>query len=102
MRRLLGREAFAFTLSLFALLPCVATTARSQDAKSFYQGSTVKFVVGSAPGGGYDTFARLLAPHLSRALGATVVAVAEVNRHGHKPPLLHVCAGFADGDCRSI
>jgi tripartite-type tricarboxylate transporter receptor subunit TctC len=94
LRRLLGREAFAFTLSLFALLPCVATTARSQDAKSFYQGSTVKFVVGSAPGGGYDTFARLLAPHLSRALGATVVVenapgaggLVALNRHYSSKP----------------
>lgn len=51
----------------------IPTTARAQDAETFYRGSIVKFVVGSAPGGGYDTFARLLAPHLADTLGATVV-----------------------------
>lgn len=94
MRRLLGPNAFVFTFPLLAIFLCVATVARSQDAKSFYQGNTVKFVVGSAPGGGYDTFARLLAPHLSKALGAAVVVenvpgaggLVALNRHYASKP----------------
>jgi len=31
----------------------------------FYQGKTLRLVVGSAPGGGYDAYARLVARHLS-------------------------------------
>jgi tripartite-type tricarboxylate transporter receptor subunit TctC len=87
-------EALAFAFTLFAASVCAATMARGQDPKSFYQGSTVKFVVGSAPGGGYDTFARLLAPYLSKELGATVVVenvpgaggLVALNRHYSSKP----------------
>lgn len=60
-------------LGAAALSVALGTAAFAQDAKSFYQGNTVKLVVGSAPGGGYDSFARFLAPHLGRVLGASVV-----------------------------
>lgn len=45
----------------------------AQDATSFYKGKTVKFVVGTGVGGGYDAYARMLAPHLAKALDATVI-----------------------------
>ena len=33
----------------------------------------MRFVVGFGPGGGYDAYARMLAPYLSKTLGATVI-----------------------------
>jgi tripartite-type tricarboxylate transporter receptor subunit TctC len=36
-------------------------TAKADD---FYKGKRVKFLVGSSPGGGYDTYSRVLARHL--------------------------------------
>jgi len=64
-----------FVFGCIALVAMVSsgTSPLAQDAKSFFQGNTIKLVVGSAPGGGYDSFARFLAPHLGRVLGATVV-----------------------------
>jgi len=51
-----------------------ATPAQSaQGAAGFYKGKTVHFIVGYGPGGGYDTYARLLGPHFEKATGATVV-----------------------------
>jgi tripartite-type tricarboxylate transporter receptor subunit TctC len=42
-----------------------ATTAFAQDAvEAFYRGKTVTITVGSAVGGGYDTYARLVGRHL--------------------------------------
>src|SRR6476659_2152650 len=35
-------------------------------AQDFYAGKDIKIVVGSAPGGGYDTVARVLARHIGR------------------------------------
>ena len=35
-------------------------------AADFYQGQTLRLVVGSAPGGGYDTYTRMIARHLGR------------------------------------
>jgi len=39
----------------------------------FYKGKTLTFVVPYATGGGYDAWARLLAPYLTKHTGATVV-----------------------------
>lgn len=47
--------------------------AQAQDAASFFEGKTVKIIVGYGPGGGFDTYARMIAPHLEKALGTTVI-----------------------------
>jgi tripartite-type tricarboxylate transporter receptor subunit TctC len=36
------------------------------DAADFYKDRTITFIIGSAPGGGYDTYSRLIASHLGR------------------------------------
>jgi tripartite-type tricarboxylate transporter receptor subunit TctC len=47
---------------------------RAQDAeKAFFAGKTVRMVVGSGVGGGYDVFSRIIAPYLARTLGTTVI-----------------------------
>jgi len=54
--------------------PAAATTiSASLDAAKFYRGKTVRILVGSPPGGGYDIYARLVAPALATKLGATVL-----------------------------
>ncbi len=63
---------------LFLLLAVLWTVSgspvRAQDAeKAFYAGKTVRMIVGSGVGGGYDVFTRLIAPYLSRTLGTTVI-----------------------------
>jgi tripartite-type tricarboxylate transporter receptor subunit TctC len=40
----------------------------SQAQENFYQGKTIKLVIGSTTGGGYDLWARLLAQYLGRHL----------------------------------
>ena len=52
---------------------CAAGTALAETAKEFYSGKTVRIVVGYGPGGGYDAYARMLAPHLAKQIGATVI-----------------------------
>lgn len=47
--------------------------AAQESEQAFFAGKTVRFVVGFGPGGGYDSYARMLAPYLSRTLGAKVV-----------------------------
>lgn len=66
-----GRAAFVAVLAAAGLL--AASAASAQDAASFYKGKTARIVVGYGPGGGYDAYARMLAPHLAKALGATVI-----------------------------
>lgn len=50
-----------------------ASAARAEDAAAFYKGKTVRFLVGYGTGGGYDAYARMLAPYFAKALDATVV-----------------------------
>ena len=50
------------------------SSLQAQEAeKAFYAGKTVRMIVGSGVGGGYDVFSRLIAPYLSKTLGATVI-----------------------------
>jgi tripartite-type tricarboxylate transporter receptor subunit TctC len=48
-------------------------TPQSGGEDAFFRGKTVRILVGSPPGGGYDLYARMLAPHMARRLGATVI-----------------------------
>lgn len=49
----------------FAVLPLGPVA----DAADFYKDRTITFIIGSAPGGGYDTYSRLVASHLGRQIG---------------------------------
>src|SRR5512145_322755 len=50
---------------LFSLFLVAAAPARAQDdAAAFYKGKQLRMIVGSAVGGGYDLFARIVARHM--------------------------------------
>lgn len=55
------------TAATAAIVACSAAAvpfaASAQSVKEFYQGKTVSMKVGFNPGGGYDTYARLVAQH---------------------------------------
>lgn len=51
----------------------VPSPASAQSAADFYKGKTVKIIVGFGVGGGYDTYARMLAPYLRDVLQTTVI-----------------------------
>src|SRR6266853_4563624 len=47
------------------------------DAADFYKDRTITFIIGSAPGGGYDTYSRLIASHLGRQIGGQPAIVPQ-------------------------
>ncbi len=58
--------------ALLTSFVAVAPSAYAQDAVAqFYKGKTVNIVVGSTPGGGFDTYARVLSRYLGRYLPGT-------------------------------
>ncbi len=65
-------SACRFLLASAAASAALLSSAQAED-KAYYQGKTVRMIVGSGPGGGYDVFSRMIAPYLSRVLGTTVV-----------------------------
>ena len=70
-----GHRHFArfFFASLAICGLATVLSARAEDPGAFFKGQTVHFLVGYSPGGGYDTYARMLAPHFEKQTGATVV-----------------------------
>jgi tripartite-type tricarboxylate transporter receptor subunit TctC len=52
----------------------LTSAANAQDPAAFYKGRTVVIVIGAAPGGGYDTYGRLIARHIGKHIpGAPAV-----------------------------
>lgn len=72
-----------FPLTKRAALACVAGIALGAfaggapgahaDEAAFFKGKTVRVIVGFSPGGGYDAYARMMAPYMAQRLGANVV-----------------------------
>src|ERR1700757_4592208 len=56
-------EMIAMLAGIFAVLIAATQPAQSQD---FYQGKTIKFIVGATAGGSLDTYTRLIARRLSK------------------------------------
>ena len=53
-------------LGLFTALLAPPLAAHAQGAADFYRGKTVTLIVGYSSGGGYDTYARILARHIGK------------------------------------
>jgi tripartite-type tricarboxylate transporter receptor subunit TctC len=73
-----------------------------------YAGETVTFVVPYDPGGGYDVYARVMAPYLEEALDATVVvenqpgagglvAISSLAQAGDDPNTIAIMNGAGNG-----
>ena len=87
-----GAAALAFALGIAATPPATA-----QDAEAaFYHGKTVRIVVGYGPGGGYDVYARMVAPYLAKALDATVIVENQPGAGG-LTALANIYNGQPDG-----
>jgi tripartite-type tricarboxylate transporter receptor subunit TctC len=52
-------------------------SASGAGADDFYAGKTIHFVVGSAAGGGYDTYTRMIAHHIGRYIPGNPSVVVE-------------------------
>jgi len=103
--RKFGQPTNAASLACLVVMGCcmalqmpVLPNAKSAslDAAEFYRGKTVRILVGSPPGGGYDIYARLVAPALAAKLGATVL-VENKDGNGGLAALTTLLVRPADG-----
>jgi tripartite-type tricarboxylate transporter receptor subunit TctC len=53
------------------------TTASAQAPESFYKGKQIRMIIPSGAGGGYDTYARVLAQHLERHIPGAPAIVSQ-------------------------
>src|SRR5262245_12872682 len=62
---------------IIALLLAALGGDRLAGAQSFYEGKTVRIIVGLAPGGGFDTYARVVARHIGRHVPGNPTFIVE-------------------------
>ena len=71
------------SLAAKAVAVIVATVGTSvpvsaNEGESFYAGKTLTYIVATKPGGGYDTYARLIAAHLPKHLPGVRVRIQNI------------------------
>jgi len=76
--RALGRGS----VSAASLRASRGFAAAAGAAPEFYRGKALRILVGSPPGGGYDVYARLVAPALAQKLGAEVLVENKAGNGG--------------------
>lgn len=55
----------------------VVVTGAADAAGPFYEGKTVRIIVGTSPGGGYDTYTRLIARHWGKYIPGNPTLIVE-------------------------
>ena len=70
------RKSFGLISVVFAVL-LIGASSRTSGAADFYQGKTIRFIVGFAAGGGYDSYTRTVARHMSKHLPGHPATVVE-------------------------
>ncbi|MCK4868290.1 MAG: hypothetical protein KAT39_09575, partial [Alphaproteobacteria bacterium] len=78
------------------VLSIALTVAGTANASEFYKGKTITYIVSTSPGGGYDTYARLIAKYLEKHLEAKV-RVKNLPGAGHIVGTNTLAASKADG-----
>ena len=73
MMRLASLRRAALAIGVLAIAAFGTVQAQAQSPEEFFKGKTVRIVVGYGPGGGYDIYARMIAPYIAKALGASVI-----------------------------
>jgi len=69
-------------MSLF--LAFIASSAAAQTAENLYKGKTIRMIVGTSAGGGFDTYTRTLARHFGRHVpGQPSIIVENMPGAGH-------------------
>lgn len=60
------KTGLSLGISLAALMGALIAPAQADSIEDFYRGTAFKLLVASGPGGGYDTYTRVLGRHIGR------------------------------------
>jgi tripartite-type tricarboxylate transporter receptor subunit TctC len=63
--------------SLLAFMLVMGLATPTFAAAPFYEGKTIRLIVGFSPGGGFDTYSRVIGRHLGKQIPANPVVVVE-------------------------
>lgn len=68
---------------ILLMLFCSPPLHASQADLDFYKGKTLTYIVATKPGGGYDTYARLIGRYMQKYMPETTVIIKNVPGAGH-------------------
>lgn len=91
MSRLLALVG-AFAAVVFAAAPAFA-----QTGADYFKGKTITYIVATSPGGGYDTYGRLVAEYMQHYLPGATILVRNVPGAGHLIGTNAIYAAKPDG-----
>lgn len=80
-----------------AVLTAATGAAQAQDGAAFYNGKTVNYIVATKPGGGYDTYGRLVAEYMQKHLSGSTFVVRNMPGAGHLIGANAIYAAKPDG-----
>lgn len=96
----MGRAVRTVGRGLIAALLCTVASAASAQGKmseeEYFRGKSMRMIVGSGTGGGFDTYARMIAPFLAKLLDATMVVENQPGA-GNIRALNNLAAAAPDG-----
>ena len=75
----------------------LAGPAVAQSGAEFYKGKTVTYIVATSPGGGYDTYGRLVAEYMQKYLPGSTFVVRNMPGAGHLVGTNAIYASKPDG-----
>jgi tripartite-type tricarboxylate transporter receptor subunit TctC len=69
----------------------------AESAEAFYKGKTITYIVATAPGGGYDTYGRLVARYMNKYLPDSKIIIRNIPGAGHVVGANTIYAAKPDG-----
>lgn len=79
------------------ILSMAALPAQAQSGADFYNGKTVNYIVTTDPGGGFDTYGRLVTQYMQKHLPGSTFVVRNMPGAGHMIGANFIYASEADG-----
>jgi tripartite-type tricarboxylate transporter receptor subunit TctC len=70
-------KRFWYGIAVIAGLMLVASPFRASAQQRFYEGKTIRIIVGFSPGGGFDAYSRLISRHMGRHIPGNPTIIVE-------------------------
>lgn len=90
------KKILAYSVASVALC-ALSAPAFAQDGAAFFKGKTVTYIVATSPGGGYDTYGRLVADFMQKHLPGSTFVVRNMPGAGHLVGTNAINASKPDG-----
>src|SRR5258707_1359110 len=84
-------------VAVVSLAVWIGAAQGADKAEDFFKGKTITYIVATAPGGGYDTYARLIARYMNKYLPNSKVIIRNIPGAGHVVGTNTLYAAAPDG-----